>query len=872
MKKILLLLPLLFSLTFCTGDYPLKVYHLKCEGLTNPLGIDNTEPHFSWKMLSGTPQVQQYYEIEVASDPSLLEDGRADLWMSGKVESSSGIMIPYQGAPLYSGQSCWWKVRIHTDKGETAESQIQKFSIGKLSGDDFTGRFIGSDLGQAQSLILWKSFTYPGQGRAILHVNSLGYHEVYVNGKSISDAVLSPAVSQLDKRSLTKTYDITPFISEGENTIAFWIGSGWYKKKTFQAEHDGPAVRADLEIQDGNVPNTLLYTDATWHGCPGGYQDTGEWRSWHFEGEIIDARQIPPTLTDDVLKDFPGCPVKEISVSGIEATPQMCQNTVIKETVTPVSVTDAEDNSWLVDFGKVLNGMIEFRCRMESGDTVTARYADHLNGEGELDGCVTEDTFICSGDTASDIFRNKFNHHCFRYLVLSGLPYEPSVEDISAHRIGMDGALTGTFESSDEDLNAIHNMLCYTMDNLTYCGYMVDCAHIEQLGYGGDGNASTLSLQNNFDVAPVYMNWMQAWNDVIRPDGGLPHTAPCPYRAGGGPYWCSFIVQAPWRTWMNYGDDRLLHRCYPQMRHWLEYVDTYTVEGLLDVWPNTDYRHWYLGDWLAPEGVEVTDPVSVRLISNCVLVQSYNELIQIAAHLGYPDHVKEYENRRDSLSRRINEAFYDSTSHIYGRGTQLDMAYPLLTGVVAAEDVPAVSEKFLERTKTEYGDHIAAGLTGIPVISEWATLSHQADFIYRMLKKEDYPGYLYMIRNGGTSTWEDWDNPRSYLHNCFNGMDSWFFQALGGIIPLSPGYEQILIDPQVPEGLESVKVTREIPQGTVTVEWHRTGRGYAGFTVTLPPNVSPVIKGSKVRRVRNSNTYTGRIDLPSQTSSTDEPR
>jgi len=851
----------------------LKVYHLRCEGMTNPLGIDNTEPHFSWKMLSETPEMQEFYEIEVASDPALLEEGEADLWKSGKVKSSSGVMIPYQGTPLNSGQLCWWKVRISTDKGRTTESQIQKFSIGKLSGNDFTGRFIGSDSGQAQSIILWKSFTYsPGQGRALLHVNSLGYHEVHVNGKNISDAVLSPAVSQLNRRSLTKTYDITRFMNEGENTVAFWIGSGWYKKETFGAGHDGPVVRADLEVWDGTVPNTLVCTDDTWNGCLGGYRDSGTWRSWDFAGEVIDARQIPSCLTEDILKDVPGCPVREISISGIEATPQMCQNTVIKETVTPVTILPEGEDAWLVDFGKVLNGMIEFHCRMASGDTVTARYADHLNGEGELDGCVTEDTFICCGNAASDVFRNKFNHHCFRYVLLKGLTYEPSPEDLYAHRIGMDGDVTGTFESSDEDLNAIHRMLSYTMDNLAYCGYMVDCAHIEQLGYGGDGNASTLSLQNNFDAAPVYMNWLQAWNDVIRPDGGLPHTAPSPYSAGGGPYWCSFIVQAPWRTWMNYGDDRLLHRCYPQMRHWLEYVDKHTVNGLLDVWPDTDYRNWYLGDWLAPEGVDVTDPVSVRLTNNCVLVQSYNELMQIAAHLGYPDHVKEYGHRRDSLSSRINEAFYDSTGHIYGRGTQLDMAYPLLTGVVAPENVASVSAALLERTETEYGGHIAAGLTGIPIISEWATISHNADFIYRMLKKEDYPGYLYMLRSGGTSTWEDWDAPRSYLHNCFNGMDSWFFQALGGIIPLSPGYENILIDPQIPEGLDRVKVTREIPQGTVTVEWNRTGRGYADFTVTVPANVSPFIKGSDVRRKRNSNTYTGRIELPSQVSSTEDLR
>ena len=91
------------------------------------------------------------------------------------------------------------------------------------------------------------------------------------------------------------------------------------------------------------------------------------------------------------------------------------------------------------------------------------------------------------------------------------------------------------------------------------------------------GSAACVIADDN--VAPLYANWLQAWNDVIREDGGLPHTAPCPWRAGGGPYWCGFVVQAPWRTYMSYGDKRLIERCYPTMTGWLDYVDAYTVDG-----------------------------------------------------------------------------------------------------------------------------------------------------------------------------------------------------------------------------------------------------------------------------------------------------
>ena len=59
------------------------------------------------------------------------------------------------------------------------------------------------------------------------------------------------------------------------------------------------------------------------------------------------------------------------------------------------------------------------------------------------------------------------------------------------------------------------------------------------------------------------------------------HTAPNPYMAGGGPYWCGFIITGfVGYLCKIYGDSRLIERYYPYMQKWLEYVDEYTVDGL----------------------------------------------------------------------------------------------------------------------------------------------------------------------------------------------------------------------------------------------------------------------------------------------------
>ena len=814
---------------------------LRVEGMSQPLGIDTNVPHFSWKMPSEQRFLQTAYELEIATTQALLESNKADVWKSGKVETVESVMVSYEGQQLSPRQVYYWRVRTYAGWCKSSWSSPQRFSVGIIAPDAMRGAYIGLGLGQEKALLLKKDFEVQEiLGTVLLHVNSLGYHEAYLNGLKVSDAVLMPAVSQLDKRSQVVTYDITSLLRQGSNTLVFSIGSGWYKQDTFHAGYPEALVRADVDMCDGSQIIPLAETDASWTGTWSGYEDTGSWLPGRFGGERIDARVVPADLSSSSLSSLSWNEVNTVVIDTIVATPQMCQPTVIKQTLSPVQINKVGDDQWLVDMGRVVNGFFQIHLpSLPVGTEVKATYTDHLQADGSLPQEIYgEDVFITSGKAEGDDFCNRFNHHLFRYVWLSGLPVEPDINAVKAHRVGMDVATTGTFISSDDDLNRIHNLIHTTMEGLMWGGYMVDCASIERLGYGGDGNASTLSLQNQFDVAPLYINWLQAWNDAIRPDGGLPHTAPNPYKAGGGPYWCSFIVQAPWRTWWNFGDERLLHRCYDNMKLWLRYVDANSQDGLLHRWPDTDYRNWYLGDWLAPRGVDVTLPESVDLVNNCALSQCYAELGQMAEHLGYMADKQEFEQRRMALNQRINEVYFHPETHTYGSGSQLDLAYPLLIQAVPEEHVEAVSNQLML-----ISDHLQVGLVGIPVLTEWATLNRQADFFYRLLKQHDYPGYLYMLEQGATGTWEDWDNPRSHFHNCFNGIDSWFFQALGGIIPTAPGYRSVNISPQTPEGLDWVTVTRETPYGTILVSWKRQDNQVV-IHVEIPNGITANLNGS----------------------------
>ena len=86
----------------------------------------------------------------------------------------------------------------------------------------------------------------------------------YVNGKHVGDAVLVPAVSQFDKRSLIVTYDISELVRKGNNEIVLWLGKGWYRDGLPGVVEGGPFVRAQLESRDEGDWTTVLVTDDSW--------------------------------------------------------------------------------------------------------------------------------------------------------------------------------------------------------------------------------------------------------------------------------------------------------------------------------------------------------------------------------------------------------------------------------------------------------------------------------------------------------------------------------------------------------------------------------------------------------------------------------
>ena len=236
----------------------------------------------------------------MAGSPASLRQNQGDLWDSGKVISDRTAFVAYAGRPLASGAEAWWKVRVWDQDGHvTPWSAPAHWSMGVLRDSEWYGRWIGlaRPAGVKEGTPLpfpWlrKTFTLPRKPRrGTAYVNALGYYELYVNGKKVDDYVLAPAVVDYSKRNWYLTHDITDYLVEGSNTVALWLGRGWYVRGHPGVVYDGPLVRAQFDITLPDGKSVAVGTDGTWKAKASPITPLGRGTAFgDYGGEHYDAR------------------------------------------------------------------------------------------------------------------------------------------------------------------------------------------------------------------------------------------------------------------------------------------------------------------------------------------------------------------------------------------------------------------------------------------------------------------------------------------------------------------------------------------------------------------------------------------------------
>lgn len=848
---VLILLTAVVFVSCQVEDYSgISIHDSRLNTEAGPIGIDTRNPEFSWKLQSANRnQYQSAYQVVVMEEHTM-----DTCWNSGKIHSDQTILVPYSGKPLQPVDHYIWKVRIWDQQGKISRwSEENHFSTGLMGEHDWQADWISSP-DPVYSPVFIKEFSMDRTpDRASIFVNCQGYFELFINGEKVGKDVLSPAVSDFRFENYYLSYEVKDYLKKGKNTIGLWTGRGWYSFGLPGVTHPSPVFRLQAHLSS-NQQSEIIVSDSTWITFNSNISQIGNWRWNQMGGEMVDGR----ISMSDWNPMHPGRPEKNairIPKPSAVTKSQICRPNSISGTLSVKDISQIDEDVWLIDFGMNFTGWMKMDIRNQHpGDTIDFIYSDFCNKKPErlsryrwdfgntyID---QRDAYICSGEDIGK-FCPRFNFHAFRYAIIQGLKSRPQAGDITGYRIESDLDEAGSFSSSDAGLDSIYELNRYTFRCLDIGGYYVDCPHRERLGYG-DGQVAVETGIYSFDLQNFYKKWARNWLFAQKDDGEIPNTAPSPYDAGGGPAWGGTGVVLPWKIFKYYGDTAFLRSSYHSMTRYATFLETKSKDGILKHYGDETWG--FIGDWVPPgRGMDSDDKVGKtekEVFNNCYQVYLYEILAECAGILGKATDKQTYGIQSESLKNKINEIHFDTGKGTYANGEQPYLSFPLFMNVPPEEERSRVLANLENEIKVADQGHLNTGMLGTYFMLQYLTRIGRSDLVYLIMKQKTYPGWGYMISQGASTCWEQWNGYWSNIHSCFTSAGGWFYTGVAGIgqTENSVAFKHLLIVPQLTDSIDAQKTEFNSPYGKVIVAWTHQADASLKLEIEIPVNTKAEVR------------------------------
>ncbi len=869
----------------------LRAQRLRAENLDDPLGIDVERPRLGWIVDCGRRgAAQSAYRVLVATRPELLDEEKGDLWDSGVVTSAATQQVEYAGKKLVSEQRAYWKVRAWDELGhEGPWSETGCWSMGLLSRDEWRGVWIGSkkDVKPTKekpkpNVYLRKDFgARAGVRRATVYATALGLYRLWLNGERVGKDVFSPEWTDYHVRVQYQTYDVTDRLREGDNAVGVLLGQGWYSGYIgmfgFQKYGMDPAflLQFNIEYEDGS--RDCVTTDGSWTASLGPVVSSDLQM-----GETIDARlEMPgwnaPGFADtawtpaDVMYDYRGWIVAQMSRP-------------IRETGerTPYSLRWTPDGRVLIDFGQNLAGWLRASIKGEAGTRITFRFGEALDASGvlytdNLRFARQTDVYVCRGGDG-EVFELTFTYHGFRYVELSGDgPFE--LGETAAVVVHSELPETGELETSHPLVNRLIENVRWTQ-RANFMSVPTDCPQRdERHGWTGDGQIFSGTAAYFMDVSAFYAKWLVDLEDAQRPTGAYADFAPFifgpktefdndfTYTHTASAGWADAPLIVAWLLYETYGDRRVLRKHYASMKRWVEFNRALFPDGIRD-----DVSQY--GDWLSVNERPFEERIAefgrmvshysttpYDIFSTAYMAYSAKLMSDIAAALGEEEDRRTYRERFEHIRTAFIDRFVDGEGQIKG-DTQTAYAMALELDLLPERLREAAVSRLVGKIR-ELGDMATTGFLGTKFLMDALVREGHADLAFRLLLREEYPSWLYSVRQGATTIWERWDGwteergfqdpgMNSLCHYAFGSVGEWLFRNVGGIgrEGAEAGFGALLIRPRPLGGLTFARCRYDGVSGPAATEW-RIANGEFLLNVEVPANATalvyvPSVEGTEV--------------------------
>lgn len=881
-----------FLLTGIVASAQVTIKNLRCEMLVNPLGIDATQPRFSWQLDSEQRNVvQTSYQLIVSSSEQKLKANEGDVWNSGFINNDRSLLISFAGKQLKSGTKYFWKVNVATNKGIATTNETAFFSTGLLTESDWKAKWIGYDKASSwDSITQWsrlsarylrKEFKISSAvKRATVYIVGLGLYELYINGKKIGDEVLAPNPTDYRKSVFWNTHDVTTEIRNGSNAIATVLGNGRFftMRQNYKTQKHNtfgyPKLLLQLEIEYADGTKKTIVSDESWKlNVDGPIRTNNE-----YDGEEYDATKEFTGWDKAGFNDSKWLQPELVNAPSGKIVSQFAEPMKVMQTIKPVSVKDLGNGKYILDIGQNFAGWLKIQSiNGKKGEKVKLRFAESLKANGELftanlrDAKVT-DIYTLKG-TASESWEPSFVYHGFRYVEVTGFPGSPTINNFEGKLVYDAIETTGAFQTSNSTINSIYRNAWWGIAS-NYKGMPVDCPQRnERQPWLGDRVIGAQGESFMFDNAKLYAKWMDDIEQSQKETGAIPDVAPAFWNYYSDDVtWPAAFITISNNLYNQFGDIKPIQKNYASMKKWMWYMrDKYLVNNIMT-------RDKY-GDWCVPpeslnliHAKDTTRLTDGKLIASAYYFKLLSFLQRFAKLTGNDTDLKEYAELADKMRAAFHEKYYNPAKYNYSNNTITANLLPLYFGICPDSLRERVFENIYHKIHVESNDHISTGLIGTQYLFRGLTEYGNTDLAFKLASNNTYPSYGYMIANGATTIWELWNgntadpNMNSQNHVMMLGdLITWFYENLAGIRTdkEAVGFKKITMKPSLPQDLQFVNASYKSAYGIIKSDWKKTG-GTFEWKISVPANSSAKIfipAKSEADVLESGKTLTGDIKV-----------
>jgi len=688
--------------------------------------------------------------------------------------------------------------------------------------------------------------------RATAYVCGLGFFELYLNGRRVSDHVMDPALSNYGKRDLYVTFDVTEYLNPGANAVGVILGSGRFFAPRINVPFPTPSfgypkllLQMNVEYEDGSV--TELVTDERWKITANGPIRANN----EFDGEEYDARREMGGWSDAGFNDDDWQPAQLVKPPEGQLLAQMFEPMRVTEVLKPVAITNPKPGVYLADFGQNLYGAVRLKVRGPAGTRVQLRTSFTRKSDGTIKmednrSARSTDLYILRGG-GEEVWAPRFRGQGTHYAEVTGWPGVPTADNFELLVIHTDLEKAGAFACSNDLLNRIYTNVVRSA-RMQERSVPLDPDRDERQPWLGHPAKTSESEGYLFNVAPFYLNFLAETRVDQRADGNLSDGGSVWDMHTGNPIWPSVVTILPDWAYQFYGDRRFVEQNYEMARKWMLFQQQRSLGP--DFTSKDDGGY---GDWVDAASMDGHGPdsgsTSRPLMNTAYIYHNFRLVARMAALLGRTDDAASFASLAEKVRAGFLQRFFNSKTATCESKTECSYALPLAFGLVPPEFHDAVVSNFVAEIMVRHQGHTTVGLTGMQWFMQVLTDIGHPEVAYTVATRTNRPSWGYMLSKGGSSVWERWDqdtrdpgmNGESQMILAGN-LVAWLYQTLAGINcdPAQPGFKHIILRPRPVGDLSFVKAWHKSLYGFINSSWQREA-GQFTLEVTIPPNSTATI-------------------------------